>query len=123
MRLSTDIIKRIYRLEAERSPLLDRTLQLASKSLYREVERVACHGDGSTRKFRTGGTPALKTAIDAMTRFVSEYDKTGTVSMITFDSVIWACHNNGTLADKFIDVGSESEAIAFLNELSGTYRH
>ena len=70
----------------------------------------------------TGGTPALKQAMAAFREFVDSYE-TGVVSLLHVDNVIYACHNNGVLADIFIlDSPDEYDAIEFLNELSGIKR-
>lgn len=121
-------VENLYKAERDNSPMLPRMLKIFGGKIYDAVLREVCGYDkDGTRYFVSGGTPALKVACDAFEKFVKEYESTGTVSMVTFDCVIWACHNNGTFADKFIHspyCGDEAEAdiIGFLNKLSGTYR-
>lgn len=119
MRLTESQLKRLYQLE--RKDTHWNMLQVMSKQIYPLVVKECTYQHDGKRQFLSGGTPALKCAIGCFVAFVTTWER-GNMSMDIFDSVIWAAHNNGVFADKFVKANSEWEAIQILNRTSGISR-
>lgn len=114
-------LRRLY--DQERLGIIDDALfQRCAADAYEKALSRCTYHDKGVRRWMSGGTPALCAAQSAFRRFVEAYESCRS-SMIELDAVVWACHNNGTFADIFIeDAVDEYDAMQFLNELSGTVR-
>lgn len=113
----------LYEAEREgRFHLLSNLTRRVGEALYPLVLEEATYIDKGARKYLTGGTPALKSTCEAFVRFIKAFER-GEIELWHIDGVIWACHNNGVLADLFIlDCAGEDDALRFLDELSGITR-
>ena len=125
MRIQPHTLRKLYLLAQApevNEDLITKLLSRIAPHLY-EVALVLCTYEyGDKRYFKSGGTLALAEALNAFVALVQEYEHGGTITLLTLDALLWACHNNGTFADKFIAVDGESEAMVLLNELGGISR-
>lgn len=113
----------LYRAERDgRLAVLDRLIQRVADDIYPDVVSRCTYWHKGQREWKTGGTFAMDAAMRAFRRFVEAYER-GAVTLVEVDGVVWAAHNNGSMADLFIsDAADEADALAFLNGLSGTQR-